>query len=127
MNKNTILVIDDEKDFLEIIRTNLENHGFKVIATQNPVEGLKIAEKKKPDLIILDVIIPEINGFQCCKEIRQNPQLKNTPIIMLSCKNQDEDIQWGLNSGANEYLIKPFNAEDLIDIIHSYLKAKAAA
>ena len=127
MSQNIILVIDDEKDSLEIIRCNLENHGFRVIATQNPIEGLKIAEKQKPDLIILDVIIPEMNGFQCCKEIRNNPQLNNIPIIMLSCKNQEEDIQWGINSGASEYLTKPFNAEDLVDIIHSYLKIKAAA
>lgn len=119
MIKETILIVDDEKEIRDLIGIYLENEGFKVVKACNGVEALKILEVEEIHLIVLDIMMPEMDGIKACLKIREN---KNMPIIMLSAKSEDMDKILGLTTGADDYLTKPFNPLELIARIKSQIR-----
>ena len=123
MNKKRILIVDDQKDIVELIRFKLENEGFECLVAFDGEEGLQKAKKHKPDLILMDIMMPKINGYQVCRLLKSDENYKNIPIIMLSAKDQESDKFWGKESGADDYVTKPFDFEELFQKIQGYLEA----
>lgn len=119
MLKETILIVDDEKEIRDLIGIYLENEGFKVIKACNGLEALKILEVQDVHLIVLDLMMPEMDGMKVCLKIRED---RNMPIIMLSAKSEDMDKILGLTTGADDYLTKPFNPLELIARIKSQIR-----
>ena len=99
-----ILVVDDEKNILELVRFNLEREGYQVITSLDGVRGLELARSENPDLIVLDVMLPEMNGLEVCRELHQDPATKKIPIIMLSARADELDRVLGLEMGADDYV-----------------------
>lgn len=111
MNK-TVLIVDDEKNIVDILKFNLEKEGYKVLCSYDGKEGLDTALNAEPDLILLDVMLPYINGFDVCAEIRKQGKL--TPIIMLTAREEETDKVFGLELGADDYIVKPFGVKELL-------------
>ncbi|SHE34602.1 response regulator transcription factor [Clostridium fallax] len=119
MEKENILIVDDEKEIRDLIEIYLKNEGYKTLKACDGVEALKLLEDNNVDLIILDIMMPNLNGIDACMKIREE---KNTPIIMLSAKSEDMDKILGLTTGADDYLTKPFNPLELIARVKSQLR-----
>ncbi|MBP2031554.1 DNA-binding response OmpR family regulator [Clostridium algifaecis] len=119
MDKEILLVVDDEKEIRDLIGIYLENQGYKVIKAKDGIEAVDIIENKYIDLVILDVMMPNMDGIKTCINIRKS---KNMPIIMLSAKTQDMDKILGLTTGADDYITKPFNPLELIARVKSQLR-----
>lgn len=119
MNKENILVIDDEKEIAELIEIYITNEGFNVLKAYNGTDALQILEETPVHLVILDIMMPGIDGLEVCRRIRKD---KNIPIIMLSAKSQDMDKIMGLVTGADDYMIKPFNPLELVARVKSQLR-----
>lgn len=119
MGKETILVVDDEKEIIELLQIYLKNEGYELLQASNGIEALDLLEKHEVQLIILDVMMPHMDGIQACMKIREE---RNTPIIMLSAKDQDIDKITGLSIGADDYETKPFNPLVLMARIKSLLR-----
>ena len=117
-----VLIIDDEEHIVELIKYNLEANGFITLEAFNGVDGLKIAKKEIPDLILLDLMLPGIDGIEVCKRVRQDDKLKNTPIIMLTAKSEEIDKILGLELGADDYITKPFSVRELSARIKAVLR-----
>lgn len=117
-----ILIIDDELHIVELLKYNLEANGYKVIFSLNGREGLMIANEKSPDLILLDVMLPELDGFDVCKELKRNKETQTVPIIMLTAKGEEFDKILGLELGADDYITKPFSVRELIARIKAVLR-----
>ena len=117
-----ILVVDDEELLVKGIRFNLENDGYEVISGSDGQEAITLAQEQKPDLIILDVMMPRVDGLQACQEIRQ---FSEVPIIMLTAKSEDMDKLMGFEQGADDYLTKPFNILELKARIRALLRRSA--
>ena len=118
-DKKTILVVDDEKDIREIIEIYLINEGFNIVLACDGIEALEKLRKEDIDLIILDIMMPKLDGIRTCIKIREE---KKMPIIMLSAKSEDSDKILGLNIGADDYIIKPFNPLELVARVKSQLR-----
>lgn len=119
MDKETILIVDDEKEIRELVEIYLKNEGYDVIMASTGLEAIKLVEDKKIDLIILDIMMPVVNGIDACIKIREQ---YNIPIIMLSAKVEDIDKILGLSVGADDYLTKPFNPLELIARVKAQLR-----
>jgi len=119
-----ILLVDDEIDFVEVLRVRLEDNNYEVLVAYDGEEGLERAERDGPDLIILDIMLPKISGFDVCLKLKINKNFKNIPIIMLSAKFQPNDIKFGVAMGADAYITKPFEPQVLIDKVHELLGEK---
>jgi len=117
-----ILIIDDELHIIELLKYNLETNGYKVFYALDGKEGLKLASEKKPDLILLDVMLPEMDGFDVCKEIKKNEDTSNIPIIMLTAKSEEFDKILGLELGADDYITKPFSIRELLARVKAVLR-----
>src|SRR5579875_455848 len=111
---HTILVVDDDPDICEIVRVNLEGAGYDVVVAADGAAGLAAAREILPDLIILDVLLPELDGWQVLEELERDPTTAGRPVVMLTCKGDDQDVLRGLGLGAVEYLTKPFYPENLV-------------
>jgi len=122
VSHETILIIEDEKDILELIAFNLECTGYKVFKASNGEDGLKIANSEMPDIIILDLMMPGIDGFDVCRKLKQEKLTRNIPIIMLTARGEDTDIVSGLELGAEDYVTKPFSPKILIARIRAVLR-----
>lgn len=122
MASEKILIIDDELHIVELIKYNLEMNGYKVYYALNGNEGMNIAYEKKPDLILLDIMLPEIDGFEVCKKIKRDDELANIPIIMLTAKGEEFDKILGLELGADDYITKPFSVRELVARIKVVLR-----
>lgn len=121
-----ILVVDDEKDLREALKTTLEYEGYDVITAENGLVGIMLAQERKPDLILLDISMPVIDGFTMLFKLKQNPATKEIPVIILTGQYADEDsLERGFNLGATEYLYKPFKPAELIARVRSVLRVKA--
>lgn len=121
----TILVVDDEEDILELLSYNLRKYNFNVITATTGEEGLKLALAQKPNLILLDVMLPGIDGIHLCKILKNNPKTQRIPVILLTAKNEEADIVYGLESGADDYVTKPFSPKVLIARINAALRRKS--
>lgn len=108
-----VLVIDDDDDIRDIIVLNLEVAGYEISQASDGRQGLEAAIAEPPDLILLDVLMPRMNGIEVCKEIRQQPALAKTPVILLTSKDQENDIDRGFAAGADDYIVKPFSLREL--------------
>jgi CheY-like chemotaxis protein len=117
-----ILVAEDERDIRELINFTLVFAGHQVTQAANGAEAVELAPKVKPDLIMMDVRMPKMTGYEACRQIKQMDELKNTPVIFLSAKGQDEEVQTGIEAGAAAYILKPFSPEDLTRQIGEILK-----
>ncbi len=121
MGKKKILVIDDEILLLESTKMQLEMNGYDVIATDNAKDGILKAMSEKPDLIISDIMMPEINGIEMTKVIRSNSSLKGIPIIMLSALGRESDVKEAMEAGATDYFIKPYEIDMFLKKIKQLL------
>jgi len=122
MSQAKILVVDDEADLVETIRFSLELEGYNVLVATNGEEGLNLARQEKPDLILLDLMLPKLDGYKVCRLLKFDERYKHIPILMLTAKTQEKDKILGKETGANEYITKPFDMDELMAKIKSYLK-----
>lgn len=116
-----ILIVDDEKDIVETLSFMLKSKGFETITAYDGEEGLKKAKDEAPDIIILDVMMPKINGYKICRLLKYDAKYKNIPIIMVTARSQDTDKLIGEETGADEYITKPFEFSEVIETIEKYL------
>jgi two-component system KDP operon response regulator KdpE len=119
MEQRTILVVDDDNGLRELIRINLEHEGYGVIQAANGLQCVTAVREQRPDMVILDVMMPEMDGLEACGKVREFSQV---PILMLTAKVQSEDVITGLDRGADDYLIKPFNMDELSARIRALLR-----
>lgn len=122
MGNNRILVVEDEKHIRELIRFNLEKNGYEVGIAENGIDGLKAAESGGYDLVLLDIMLPGMDGLDVCKKIRNGEKVPHIPIIMLTAKNEEIDKVLGLELGADDYISKPFGIKELIARIKANLR-----
>ncbi|MHA1615249.1 MAG: response regulator transcription factor [Candidatus Thorarchaeota archaeon] len=120
-NSKKILVVDDEELTTQLAKTFLEKHGFNVIIASDGETGLNLAEAENPDLILLDVMLPYMDGFEVCKKLKESDNFKNTPILMFTAKGLSSDVERGQAVGADEYIIKPFSGKALVATIRKHL------
>ena len=125
-SQSKILLVDDEVDILEFISYNLEKEGYKVYTAQNGAEAIKVAEKALPDLIILDVMMPEMDGIAACEEIRRIPALQHTIIAFLTARGEDYSQIAGFEAGADDYITKPIRPKVLVSRVKALLKRTSA-
>jgi two-component system alkaline phosphatase synthesis response regulator PhoP len=108
-----ILIAEDERDIRDLVAFTLRFAGHEVFAASNGEEALEMAPKVNPDLILMDVRMPRMTGYEACKAMKANPDLKDIPVVFLSAKGQENEIQLGLEAGAEKYLLKPFAPDQL--------------
>jgi two-component system phosphate regulon response regulator PhoB len=125
MAKERILVVDDEEDILELVRFNLAREGYPIICTTSGEESLKIVQKEHPDLIVLDLMLPGIDGLDVAKALKNDPKTRDIPIIMLTAKGEEADIVAGLELGADDYVTKPFSPRILVARVRAVLRRGA--
>jgi two-component system alkaline phosphatase synthesis response regulator PhoP len=119
-----IMIVDDEKDIVELVSYNLEKEGFKTVKAYDGEAALKMVKTQKPDLVILDLMLPKMNGLDVCREIRSNLETANLLIIMLTAKGDEVDKIIGLENGADDYITKPFSVKELIARVRSILRRR---
>lgn len=117
-----ILIAEDERDIRDLITFTLQFAGFEVMAASNGEEALNLARQETPDLILMDVRMPRMTGYEACAAMKADPKLKDVPVIFLSAKGQESEIQTGLQAGAAEYLLKPFAPDQLTHRIQTVLQ-----
>ena len=122
MAQDKILIVDDEEHILELLKFNVKNAGYEVVTANNGIDALKIAKEEKPSLVLLDLMIPGMDGFDVCKEIKKNKETSNTSIIMLTAKGEELDKILGLELGADDYITKPFSIRELLARIKAVLR-----
>jgi len=117
-----ILIAEDERDIRDLIAFTLRFAGHEVFSAANGEEAVDLTSKMNPDLILMDVRMPRMTGYEACKTIKAKPELKNIPIVFLSAKGQESEIQQGLDAGAEEYLLKPFAPDQLTKRVRAILE-----
>ena len=117
-----VLVVDDSLTQREIICDLLEKSGLKVTVASDGIEALERLEKYQPDLVILDIVMPRMNGFEVCRRLKSNSVTKEIPVILCSSKREEFDRYWGLRQGADAYVVKPFQPTELLSTIKQLLK-----
>lgn len=117
----TILVVDDEPDVLEIVRFRLERDGFRIVTASDGRQGLATALAGNPDLVVLDVMMPGLDGFEVLYQMKNNPKTKDTPVVMLTAKTDMSSISKGWSMDADNYVTKPFNVDELAKTIKNVL------
>jgi len=122
--KDKILVIDDEKDILDLVEYNLKQNGYKVSCVATGEEALEVAISFKPDLILLDLMLPGVDGFDVCRNLKSQPDTREIPVIMLTAKSEDIDVVTGLELGADDYITKPFSPRILVARVRAILRKK---
>ena len=118
----TVLVVEDEKSISTLIQYNLEKEGFKVLISETGEEGFELIKKNLPDLVLLDWMLPDLSGIDICKQIKKDTKLKSIPVIMLTAKSEETDKIRGFETGADDYVTKPFSTKELILRIKALLK-----
>ncbi len=121
MNPKKILVVDDEVDLVETVRFPLEMEGYHVLVSYNGEDALNQARKESPDLILLDLMLPKLDGYKVCRLLKFDERYKHIPILMLTAKTQEKDKVLGLETGADEYITKPFEMDYLMEKVKEYL------
>ncbi len=118
----TVLVVDDSPSEMMRFREILSKHNYTMIEASNGEEGCQKALEHLPDVILMDIVMPEMNGFQATRKITREPKTKHIPVVIVSTKNQETDRVWGKRQGAKEYLTKPIDENELIAVIRSVLE-----
>ena len=122
-----VLVVDDDQGTLRLFEYILSRQGYEVLTVANGIDGLRIVQQEAPDLVVLDVMLPGLDGFEVCHRLRSAPDTAQTPVIMVSAKGQESDRQTGLKVGADEYLVKPVDRAELLAAVERLLAGKAVA
>lgn len=125
MTRERILVVDDEEDLLELVNYNLSREGFRVDCVASGEAALAAARKNLPDLIVLDLLLPSVDGLEVCRLLKNDPRTKHIPIIMLTAKSEEADMVSGLELGADDYMTKPFSPRVLLARIKAILRRKS--
>jgi DNA-binding response OmpR family regulator len=118
----TILIAEDERDIRDLITFTLTYAGYEVLQATNGEEAVKIALEEKPDLVLLDVRMPYMNGYEACIKMKSEESLQDLPVVFLSAKGQETEVQTGLQAGAVEYILKPFSPDELIERVRINLE-----
>ncbi len=121
-HKKRILLIEDEEDIAALIKLQAEIAGYKLHVEVDGINGYRAVEREKPDLAIIDIMLPGINGYDVCRKIKNNPELKNIPVIILSAKGEELDVVLGLELGADDYVAKPFSPKILFSRVKAVLR-----
>jgi twitching motility two-component system response regulator PilH len=121
MPRGKILAVDDSDTELTVLTGLLRRHGYTVATASNAEQAISALEHETPDLILLDVVMPGVNGYQLCRSLRRDPRWSKLPIIMITSRDQTSDREWGLKQGASEYLTKPVLDEDLIATLGAFI------
>lgn len=124
-NHRRLLLIDDDPNLILLVKDYLEFRGYEVVTAENGREALEVLEQDLPDMIICDVMMPEMDGYSLVKHVRENPRTSWIPVLFLSAKGQSQDRVKGLNTGADVYMVKPFEPEELVAQVESSLKQAA--
>jgi two-component system, OmpR family, alkaline phosphatase synthesis response regulator PhoP len=122
VRKETILIVDDEADLLDLIEYNLEKEGYQVLKAENGMDGIRLARRHKPDLIILDVMMPKMDGIEVCRVLKDDKDLRQKPIIFLTARTDEKTELEGLNLGADDFLPKPISTAKLVSRIRTVLR-----
>ena len=122
MNDKKILVVEDDKDLISLIKFNLKSEGFNVLLSPNGEDGLFTAKEEKPDLILLDWMLPILSGIEVLQRLKNNKDTKSIPVFFITAKGEENDKIRGLNSGADDYIVKPFSTKELIARIKANLR-----
>lgn len=120
--KKRIILVEDEEDIAAFIKLQADISGYLLHVEVDGINGLKVIEREKPDLVVLDIMLPGLNGFDVCRRMRSNPELKNIPIIIISAKSDELDVVLGLELGADDYVAKPFSPKVLFSRIKAVLR-----
>src|SRR6185295_995606 len=120
--KETVLIVEDELPLVTLLRYNLEREGFAALDAQDGEEALNIAREQKPDLVLLDWMLPLMSGIEVCRQLRRNPETRRIPIVMLTARGEEGDKLRGLDSGADDYVTKPFSPSELVARIRAALR-----
>lgn len=121
MHHDVLLVVDDSPTYLRMTAGPLREHGYQVVTAVDGEDALEKALQLQPRLIVLDVVLPKKNGFQVCRQLKTSPETKDIKILLVTSKSQDSDRYWGLKQGADGYLVKPFEDEELLRNVASLL------
>ena len=122
MKREKILVIEDEPDILEVIEYNLTREGYRVQTSRDGDDGLKKARRDAPDLVLLDLMLPGIDGVEICRQLKRDPVTRAVPVMMVTAKSEDSDIVLGLGVGADDYITKPFSPRQLVARVQAVLR-----
>jgi DNA-binding response OmpR family regulator len=116
-----ILIAEDERDIRDLVSFTLQFAGYQVVAAADGQEAVELAIREQPDMILMDVRMPRLSGYEACKRIKAEPNLVDVPVVFLSAKGQDSEIRLGLEAGAQEYVVKPFAPAELVEKVKSLL------
>jgi two-component system phosphate regulon response regulator PhoB len=122
MAKNSVLIVEDDNDILQLLSYNIQTSGFDVLTSRDGVEALDLARRNLPGLILLDLLLPSMDGFEVCRELRSSRETRSVPIIMLTARGEEVDRIVGLELGADDYIVKPFSIRELILRIRALLR-----
>ena len=117
-----ILLADDEPNIVKVIELRLKSEGYEILTAYNGEEAISKIKENKPDIAILDVMMPPPNGYQICRILKEDAEYKNIPIILLTAKSTESDKFWGIESGADAYITKPYNAKELLETVKKLIK-----
>ncbi|MEH6638704.1 MAG: response regulator transcription factor [Porticoccaceae bacterium] len=126
MSTTHIVVVEDESDILEVLSYNLRREGFEVSSSLDGAQGLELIQQQLPDLVLLDLMLPGIDGLEICRRLRSNPASQHIPIVMVTAKGEESDVVLGLGIGADDYLVKPFSPKELIARVKAVLRRASA-
>ena len=127
MSRKKILLVDDSATTLMMEQMVLRGQSYDIVTAKNGREAVAVAASEQPDLILLDVVMPEMNGFEACRRIRMHEATKSVPIIMVTTKGEEQNVETGFESGCSDYITKPINGAELLTKVRSYLEAGGAA
>jgi two-component system alkaline phosphatase synthesis response regulator PhoP len=122
MSRGKVLVVDDEEYIQHILNFSFGAEGYDVLTASDGEEALKRARKDRPDVIVLDIMMPKMDGYEACKRLKSDPQTKNIPVILLTAKGRDVDRKLGTAAGADDYVVKPFSPGRLIERVQGIIK-----
>lgn len=117
-----ILIVDDSPTEIYVLKTMLERHGYAVDTALNGEDGIRTARRNRPDLILMDVVMPGINGFQATRQLSKDPETADIPIVVVTTKDQEIDRMWALRQGARDFMVKPVRERDLIQCVRTLLE-----
>lgn len=116
-----VLIVDDSPTEVHVLKTWLEKNGFETLTAENGEEGVKTAKSEKPDLIVMDVVMPGMSGFQATRQLHKDADTANIPVLIVTTKDQETDKVWGMRQGAADYLVKPVTEQQLVDKVKAIL------
>ncbi|HEX7031072.1 MAG TPA: response regulator, partial [Gammaproteobacteria bacterium] len=116
-----VLIVDDSPTEVHVLKTHLEKNGFDTVIAEDGESGLKLAKESKPDLIIMDVVMPGMSGFQATRQLAKDPATQDIPVVIVTTKDQETDKVWGMRQGAYDYIVKPVTEKQLVDKVNEAL------